>query len=97
MAEETFFRGFIQQRLYYLFEKDSLWHKTIPLIVASLLFGLVHFAGGIGYVVASTVAGIGYGLAYQITQRIEVAILSHTLLNLVHLVLFTYPFSMNDV
>ncbi len=92
LAEETFFRGFIQQRLYSLFKPNSLLQSTIPLIVASLLFGLVHFAGGIGYVIAATFAGIGYGMVYQITKRIEAAIIAHTVLNVVHLIFFTYPF-----
>ena len=93
LAEEVFFRGFIQERLARLFRPQSLCQKLIPLLVASSLFGLVHFGGGLGYVIAATFAGIGYGLVFQITKRIEAAILAHTFLNLIHLLFFTYPFA----
>lgn len=92
LAEETFFRGFIQQRMYSLFKEGSVYQKTIPLIFTAILFGVVHFAGGVGYVIASTFAGIGYGLVYQITKRIEASMVAHTILNLIHLIVFTYPF-----
>lgn len=93
LAEEMFFRGFIQHRMYFLFKKNSLIGKVVPLLVTSIFFGLVHFAGGIGYVVAATFAGIGYGLVYQLTRRIEASIITHAMLNLTHLIFFTYPFA----
>ena len=37
------------------------------------------------------VAGIGYALVYQLTRRIEAAILLHILVNGVHVIMFTYP------
>lgn len=92
LAEETFFRGFIQYRIGLLFKQDSYLQKIIPISIASLFFGIVHFGGGLGYVIAATVAGFGYGLVYQVTRRIEFAILAHTLLNLIHLIFFSYPF-----
>lgn len=92
LAEETFFRGFIQYRMSLIFKQDSYLQKIIPLSVASVFFGIVHFGGGVGYVIAATIAGFGYGLVYQITRRIEFSILAHMLLNLVHLIFFSYPF-----
>ena len=53
---------------------------------------MAHLAGGITYVLLATVAGIGYGTAYHLTGRVEAGIVVHFLLNLSHLVLFSYPF-----
>ncbi len=91
LAEEVFFRGFIQQKLYGLFKRESIVQKTVPLIITSILFGMAHFGGGIIYMIAASFAGLGYGLIYQVTKRIEYSILAHALFNIIHLLLFTYP------
>lgn len=88
LSEEAFFRGFLQAELARL--GGRRW-TIAALAVSSLLFGLAHFGGGVTYVVAATLAGIGYGLAYQVTQRIEAAMAVHFGLNAVHFLLFTYP------
>ncbi|RDX35462.1 CPBP family intramembrane metalloprotease [Arcobacter sp. HD9-500m-PIT-SAG03] len=93
LAEEVFFRGFIQANLYHIFKENTILYKTVPLIVSSLLFGLVHFSGGIIYAFLAFLAGLGYGLVYQLTGRIEASILGHLSLNIIHLVFFSYPFS----
>jgi membrane protease YdiL (CAAX protease family) len=89
-SEEAFFRGFIQHEL-----AQAIGHKLTGLIVSigasALLFGLSHFGGGWKYVLAATVAGLGYALAYQRTQRIEAAMAVHFGVNAVHFLLFTYP------
>ncbi len=95
LVEETFFRGFVQQKLYAVFEPKRAYFHFIPLLIASTLFGLVHFAGGVAYMLAATLAGVGYGLVYQLTRRVELSILAHTFLNLMHLTFFTYPFLLN--
>lgn len=85
-VEEALFRGVLQRWLAA--------HLGVPAAVlgAAVLFGLAHFGGGVGYVLLATLAGIGYGLAYQISgQRLAAAILSHFALNLVHVVFFSYP------
>ncbi len=85
-VEEAFFRGVVQREL------SPRIGPTGALAVAGLLFGLAHFGGGGHYVVLATLAGLGYGLAYQLSgQRIEAAILTHFGVNAIHLLLFTYP------
>lgn len=90
VTEEAFFRGVIQQRL-----SDALggfaWGKWIALGVASVLFGLAHARGGLTLAVLATVAGIGYGLAYQRSGRIEAAIGAHIALNGLHFLMLSYP------
>lgn len=86
LSEEVIFRGIIQRKL----EKSSS-SKYLPLALASLIFGLAHFKGGIAYILLSCVAGYFYGLTYKKTRRILCSMVVHFGLNLTHLVFFTYP------
>ncbi|MEM8814357.1 MAG: CPBP family intramembrane glutamic endopeptidase [Pseudomonadota bacterium] len=90
VAEEAFFRGFLQYRLEKALASYR-WGKPVSLAIAALLFGLAHFAGGPGYVVLATIAGLVYGYVFQRTGRVEASILTHFLLNAGHFLLFTYP------
>ncbi len=90
MAEEAFFRGFIQKNLALILKKIK-YGEIIALLIAAILFGSAHYAGGIKYVVLATVAGLGYGWIYLSTKRIEGSILVHFGLNLTHFIFFTYP------
>jgi membrane protease YdiL (CAAX protease family) len=91
-AEEALFRGVIQRRL----QGTSRSGETTPrrlagLLIAGILFGVAHYAGGASAIVLATIAGIGYGWIYWRTNRIEASILAHFLLNTTHILLFTYP------
>lgn len=90
LAEEGFFRGFIQKYLC-LALRNINYGNLIAILIASVLFGLSHFMGGIKYVMLATVAGAGYGWIYLRTQRIEASIITHFSLNLIHFLFFTYP------
>lgn len=90
VAEEGFFRGFLQKNLSELWQ-DLRYGKFLAIGIASLLFGVAHFAGGFTYVALASIAGLAYGWMYQITGRIEASIITHFLLNLVHILLLTYP------
>lgn len=92
VLEEAFFRGIVQGGLAssrFVVARPAL--RWLPLAVASVLFGLAHAAGGWAMVGLATVAGVGYGLAYARTGRIESAIAVHFLLNATHFLGFTYP------
>lgn len=90
LSEEAFFRGFIQREL-----ADRLsayrYGQFVAIVVSAVLFGLAHFAGGLKYVLLSTVAGVGYAFAFQRSGRIEMAMLAHFSLNATHFLLLTYP------
>jgi len=90
MAEEAFFRGFLQRELAAL-GSNRQRAAIIAIGVAAVLFGLAHFGGGWKYAFVATLAGVGYGWAYHRTQRIEAAMGVHFALNAVHFLLFTYP------
>ncbi|MGL5814442.1 MAG: lysostaphin resistance A-like protein [Aeromonas sp.] len=85
VAEEALFRGFIQQAVA---RRSRVW---LGILVASLLFGVAHLAGGPLLVLFAALAGACYGLAFQLSGRLGVAILLHFLFNFAHLAFFTYP------
>lgn len=89
-AEEAFFRGLIQHLLANLLanKPGGEWFAVSS---AAILFGLAHLGGGWTYVLLAIVAGLGYGILYKQTGRIEASIAGHFGLNLVHILLFTYP------
>ncbi|MEO8061133.1 MAG: CPBP family intramembrane glutamic endopeptidase [Pseudomonadota bacterium] len=90
LSEEAFFRGFVQHELARAIRHPTL-AIAIPVTASAVLFGLSHFGGGWKYVLAGTVAGLGYAWTYQRTQRIEAAMAVHFGVNAVHFLLFTYP------
>jgi uncharacterized protein len=90
LSEEAFFRGFVQHELSGVGSRPAL-AAGVALAIGAILFGLAHFAGGLNYVLAATVAGLGYGWAFMRTQRIEAAMAVHFGVNSVHFLLFTYP------
>ncbi|MBV6323010.1 CPBP family intramembrane metalloprotease [Duganella sp. HSC-15S17] len=90
VAEEAFFRGYIQARLASALSglRHGAW---VALLCSALLFGAAHLAGGPLYAALAAIAGLGYAYAYHATQRIEAPILVHIALNAVHFIFFTYP------
>ncbi|HLB33666.1 MAG TPA: CPBP family intramembrane glutamic endopeptidase [Chthoniobacterales bacterium] len=90
LAEEAFFRGFMQKYLCLVLQRVK-FGALIAITLSSILFGLYHYAGGARYMLLATVAGFGYGWVYFRTQKIESSILTHFSLNLVHFLFFTYP------
>jgi membrane protease YdiL (CAAX protease family) len=90
ITEEVFFRRIVQQHLIELLVRYS-YGQYVALGIASFLFGIAHFAGGPTYMLLASIAGVGYGWVYQRTQRIEASILTHFLLNSIHILFFTYP------
>ena len=92
VAEESFFRGFLQARLARLLTtKNVAAAQSVSLVTCAILFGLVHFSGGVMYIALATLASLGYGYAYLRTQRVEAAILTHFGVNFVHFLGLTYP------
>jgi membrane protease YdiL (CAAX protease family) len=90
LPEEAVFRGVVQEWLAGLL-RGPRRAGPVPAVIAGALFGIAHVAGGPGYVVLATVAGIGYGWIYASTGSIAAAIAAHAGLNTLHYLLFTYP------
>lgn len=95
VAEELMFRGLVQRELALRLPAEYAGHAGVW--VAAILFGAAHFAGGMQYVVLSSVAGLMYGYAYKITGKIEAAILAHFALNAGHFLFFSYPYLASSI
>jgi membrane protease YdiL (CAAX protease family) len=91
LAEEIFFRFFIQNSFITLFGRLKNG-EMIGLILAAILFGLFHFSGGISFVLLATVSGFLYGMVYLRTKCLESAILLHFAVNVLHFFFFSYPY-----
>ena len=91
LPEEALLRGVLQEQLHAR-SSDGGYARAWPVIVAGLVFGLAHAGGGWVYVALATLAGIGYGWIFAASGgAIAMAILTHTALNLLHLLFFSYP------
>ncbi len=90
VAEEAFFRGFLQERLAGALDRFR-YGGHVAILCSGILFGLAHAAGGARYVVLATITGLGCAYAYSLVRRIEAPIITHFMLNAVHFVGFTYP------
>jgi hypothetical protein len=86
IAEEAFFRGYLMNQL------QRVMPAIGALLLSSVVFGLAHSAGGPHYVLLASVAGMGYGLLFVYGRHLMWPIVGHALLNLLHLLLFTYPY-----
>jgi len=94
LAEELFFRFFLQNNIIEVLKKFKNG-QIIGLIISSLLFGLFHFSGGLNFVILASISGFLYGLVYIRTKYLESAILLHFVINLLHFFLFSYPYYIN--
>lgn len=89
LTEEALFRGYLQEGLSRWLA-GGRYSEAVAIGVAGTLFGLAHFAGGWGYVLVASLAGVGYGLAYRV-GGLQASVVAHFSLNLIHFTLFTYP------
>ncbi|MGN6669963.1 MAG: lysostaphin resistance A-like protein, partial [Candidatus Nucleicultricaceae bacterium] len=89
VAEEIFFRGFVQAELSKAFTFKT--GPIVALVITALFFGAGYHQGGPVFMILSTIAGLFYGAAYMKTARLETAIIAHFVLNAIHFFAFTYP------
>lgn len=92
VLEESFFRGIVQTALIRGFA-DRGWSQAAPLgiIAASLFFGGAHVGGGAAFMLLATIAGLGYGVAYYLTGRIQDAVAVHFAVNAIHQLFLSVP------
>ncbi len=81
-GEETFFRGWMFERLGKLFG-SSVWAKTLIVLLTSVLFGLAHYADqGLAGVEQATTTGLVFGTTFAITGRIFMLMVAHAAFDL---------------
>lgn len=94
VAEEAFFRGFLQSQCVLLFVKNR-FAPLIAIIISAVLFGLAHIAGGLTYFFLSCLLGLACAYSFYVCeQKIEAPILVHFLFNAIHFMGFSYPRSL---
>jgi len=59
--------------------------------LTALLFGAAHVPFSPLFALVATVAGLGYGLAFHFSGRLWPAVALHGAVNLLHLLLLSYP------
>ncbi len=91
IAEEGFYRGFVQKELCKYFQNIKKGN-ILALIITSLIFTLAHIYWSPSAAILAFVflASLLYGGVYLISGKIESAILTHFLLNFIHMTFFSY-------
>lgn len=85
LAEELLLRGLLQGALV------ARLGAAGGIAVAAGLFGLAHLPFSAGFALAATLAGFGYGWVMHLSGRLAAAVLLHGAVNLLHLLLLSYP------
>lgn len=85
LAEELLFRGLLQGALVGRFG------AVRGVALTALLFGLVHVPFSPAFALVAGLAGLGYGCLLQLSGRLWAAVLLHGAVNLLHLLLLSYP------
>ena len=89
MAEEVLCRRVIQHQLASVLKIK--YGNYIAIFISAVIFGLIHYQGGIKYILLASLAGLFYGHIYDKTKEIRSSILLHFSLNIIHFLFFTYP------
>ena len=85
LAEELLFRAWLQAALV------ARLGSVAGLVVTALLFGAAHLPFSPSFALVALIAGLGYGLAFHCSGRLWPAVLLHGAVNLLHLLLLSYP------
>lgn len=82
-VEESLFRGLIQNGLREIIGKRTRGAIAIwsSILISNILFGLVHYKLGVNWMIGATIAGIGYGVAYEVSKgKLTMAIATHAII-----------------
>lgn len=85
LAEELLFRAWLQPTLV------AHLGSVGGIVTTAVLFGLVHIPFSPLFAVVAGVAGLGYGLVFHLSGRLWPPLLLHGTVNLLHVLLLTYP------
>lgn len=85
LAEELLFRAWLQTQLV---KTLGVWPG---LLLTAVLFGAAHIPFSPLFALVAGLAGLGYGLVFHYSGRLSLAIALHGAVNLLHLLLLSYP------
>ena len=85
LAEELLFRAWLQP---WLIARLGVWPG---LLLTAGLFAAVHLPFSPLFALIAGVAGLGYGLVFYCSGRLLAAVALHAAVNLLHLLLLSYP------
>jgi hypothetical protein len=91
IPQEIIYRGFIQKEIGNFF-KSFKWKAPLSILLASIIFTFAHVFWSPNIVITLFVfiSSVLYGFVYAKTDKIEASILTHFLLNVVHMLFFKY-------
>lgn len=91
VVEEVIVRSFVQEKISIM-TRAFRWHYLISLVGSSLVFALGYYMMGAAHIILAFIAGLFYGGAYIASGRkVEASIVTHFMVNFVHLLGFSYP------
>lgn len=85
LSEELVFRGWLQPALV------KRCGAPFGIALGALLFGAAHAPFSAGFALVAGIAGLGYGLVFHLGGRLWPAVALHFAVNLLHLLLLSYP------
>jgi membrane protease YdiL (CAAX protease family) len=88
ILEEGFYRGFIQSQLTNYLKG----RKYLALVIASVIFTFAHvyWSPSVAIMAFVFLASLIYGGVFLISGKVESAIVTHFLLNFIHMTFFSY-------
>ncbi len=90
LAEEAFFRLFIQDRIQVLFSNTKLG-TGVSIVFVTALFAFSHTASIGPTFFLFLVAGFTYSVVYAVTRRFSMALAVHFGVNIFHFIFLEYP------
>ena len=94
-GEETFFRGWMFERLGKLFG-SAVWAKTFIVLLTSALFSAAHYASqGLPGVEQAIFTGLVFGTIFAVTGRIFMLMIAHAAFDLAALAMIYWDFETN--
>ncbi len=92
VIEEAFYRLFLLESVIRLYR--GVYSIPIASVAVSAFFGLTHyFYGNVTYAFLAFIASLVYSYTYiACGRRLEASVFCHVMVNVIHMLFFTYPF-----
>ena len=93
-GEETFYRGYLFERLGKLFG-ESVWAKTSIVLLTSIWFGIVHYPfQGLAGAQQALLVGLIFGTIFAFTRQIYFLIIAHVAFDIMAVAIIYYDLEM---